>query len=173
VKSGDKPSTVKRSGIGRPRSSAPVLPIYDSMKACSAATGIPLSVLENAKARGCPAFRSNRVDLALLLPLLFEKGDPTQNAKWADMREEYQAKREKIRHDKEAKLTADKNDVIFGLGKIEAEFFNQLERAQQELPATLKGCDEPTVFKKFGERIVEIKSELTLKFQQLAEGIQV
>lgn len=54
------------------------LPVYDSLAACSGATGIPRSVIQAAKKAGCPAFRSNRVDLAVLLPWIFsgEGKDP-------------------------------------------------------------------------------------------------
>ena len=62
----------------QPKQSAepqPSLPIYDSMQQCSAATFIPLSVLKNAKRRGCDAFRANRVYLGLLLRWIFTAED--------------------------------------------------------------------------------------------------
>lgn len=48
------------------------LPSYPSMAACSAATGIPLPLLKQAKRAGCPAFdQGNRVHLGPLLQWLF------------------------------------------------------------------------------------------------------
>ena len=48
---------------------------YDSLGACAAATGIPVSTLKNAKRQGCSAFRGSRVYLAALLRWLFETPD--------------------------------------------------------------------------------------------------
>lgn len=48
---------------GRPRGEGARIPIYETMRACSGATGIPLAALQLAKARGCSAFRGTRVHL--------------------------------------------------------------------------------------------------------------
>ncbi len=48
---------------------------YDSIGACSAATGIPVSTLKHAKRQGCSAFRGSRVYLAALLRWMFESPD--------------------------------------------------------------------------------------------------
>jgi hypothetical protein len=37
------------------------LPYYDSIKSAAAAMGIPIALLKQAKAAGCPAFRGSRV----------------------------------------------------------------------------------------------------------------
>jgi hypothetical protein len=48
---------------------------YDSIGACAAATGIPVSTLKHAKRQGCSAFRGSRVYLAALLRWMFESPD--------------------------------------------------------------------------------------------------
>ena len=48
---------------------------YDSIGACSAATGIPVTVLKHAKRQGCGAFRGSRVYLAPLIRWIFESAD--------------------------------------------------------------------------------------------------
>lgn len=48
---------------------------YDSLGACAAATGIPVSTLKHAKRNGCSAFRGSRVYLAALLRWLFSSPD--------------------------------------------------------------------------------------------------
>lgn len=48
---------------------------YDSIGACAAATGIPVSTIKHAKRQGCSAFRSSRVYLAPLLRWMFESPD--------------------------------------------------------------------------------------------------
>lgn len=49
------------------------LPIYDSQGQACAATGIPILVFKAAKAAGCPAFSSNRVNLGEFLAWYFQR----------------------------------------------------------------------------------------------------
>ncbi|HNQ90858.1 MAG TPA: hypothetical protein PKM73_19765 [Verrucomicrobiota bacterium] len=49
-----------------------MLDAYDSIGACAAATGIPLSTIKHAKRQGCSAFRGSRVYLGGLLRWMFE-----------------------------------------------------------------------------------------------------
>ncbi len=48
--------------------------VYDSLQQCAAATGIPLSLLKEAKTSGCPAFVSTRILLQPLIQWLFKSG---------------------------------------------------------------------------------------------------
>lgn len=59
--------TPKRRG---PQPGSQILPVYNSMAVCQAATGIPIAALAAAKAAGCPGFRFNRIYLAELLPAM-------------------------------------------------------------------------------------------------------
>lgn len=63
-------------------------PTFDSMKSCSGATGISIDRLKKAKEDGCPAFHSNRIYFADLLPWLFkgegEDGLEPQILTWSD-----------------------------------------------------------------------------------------
>lgn len=55
------------------------LPVFASMQAVHAATGIPLAVQKNAKRAGCAAFSPNgRVELEPLLRFLFAPGGGTK-----------------------------------------------------------------------------------------------
>ena len=49
--------------------------VYDSIGACSAGTGIPVTAIKHAKRSGCSAFRGGRVYLAPLLRWLFENAE--------------------------------------------------------------------------------------------------
>ncbi|HNQ88399.1 MAG TPA: hypothetical protein PKM73_07295 [Verrucomicrobiota bacterium] len=49
-----------------------MLDAYDSIGACAAATGIPISTIKHAKRQGCSAFRGSRVYLGALLRWMFE-----------------------------------------------------------------------------------------------------
>ncbi|XOV73818.1 MAG: hypothetical protein ACFHW5_11750 [Verrucomicrobiota bacterium] len=55
-----------------------ILDSYDSMGSCSAATGIPITTIKQAKRQGCSGFRGSRVYLAPLLRWLFEDTDGSQ-----------------------------------------------------------------------------------------------
>lgn len=60
------------------RETSQELPVYDSIDACSGATGIPRGVIKSAKKLGCSAFHSNRVKLGPLLAFIFtEKEGPS------------------------------------------------------------------------------------------------
>ena len=48
---------------------------YDSLGACAAATGIPVTTLKHAKRHGCAAFRGSRVYLAPLIRWVFASPD--------------------------------------------------------------------------------------------------
>jgi hypothetical protein len=50
---------------------------YDSIGACAAATGIPVSTIKHAMRNGCSAFRGSRVYLVALLRWLFASPDRT------------------------------------------------------------------------------------------------
>lgn len=66
------------------------LPVFDSMLACEAATGIPKSVQQQAKRDGCDAFDSHsRVNLARLLRWLFSR--ETEDCNWAERLKRAQA----------------------------------------------------------------------------------
>lgn len=60
-----------REGAGRKRGPIPQLPIYDSIAACSAHSGIPKHILSKAKHSGCNGFRAGRIYLAEILNFLF------------------------------------------------------------------------------------------------------
>lgn len=74
----------------RKHTTASNLPIYPSMQACEAATGIPKSAQQQAKRAGCDAFDAgNRVHLEKLLRFLFRGEDGGTN--WPDRLKRAQA----------------------------------------------------------------------------------
>lgn len=155
---------------GRPRTAAPTLPIYDSMQACSNATGIPLSALKTAKHSGCSAFRSNRVDLGLLLPWLFSQNGEDSGLNWNEELAKEKAKRERIKRMKEEKLVADKGVVREGLQSVAALYFGHLARCERELPPDLKGRTELEISSRIVRFNEETRVRLKEEFQKLAEG---
>lgn len=65
-----------KSRPGRPSVHSKGLPVFESIRQTSGATGIPVAILRDAKRRGCPAFKSgNRIDLGAFLRWHFENSD--------------------------------------------------------------------------------------------------
>lgn len=104
------------------------MPTYGSMKAASAALGIPLNVLKWAKGKGCPAFKSNRVVSDDLLPWLSaNKPDEKQ------LDEEISSKEQKTREEvRKLKLA---NDLKEGKLITRAWVVERFNRAAGEIHA--------------------------------------
>lgn len=152
-----------RKKVGRPKTDIPALPIYGSMAAAAAATGIPEPVFKRAKKCGCPAFRSTRVNLRTFLVWYFtrEHGE----IDWTQEREKWQAKREKLKHDKDAALVVEWPLIRSDVHAAESLIFAELERIFcNELPPVLKGRDELTIRAEAFERIELLKTALREKF---------
>lgn len=151
------------------------LPVFPGLSVCSGATGIPLPLLKQWKKKGCPAFLlSNRVDLAVLLKWLFAKDRESGDDSGADYNAElakYKAKREKIKHDKEAKLVADKVETDAGIKSAMSVFFGELDRVfLSEFPPALKGLDELAIRSKAEVAIDRLKGDFKARMEELAKG---
>lgn len=157
----------------RPRKSS-TLPIYETKKQAASALGLRDTVpLDELQKLGCVGFAHGRVDLlAVVKWLLTRLVDNEEAPKWRAMKEEYSAKREKIKHDKESKEVADKVATVIGLGTIEAALFQALDRFQYELPPAAKGLTEREIFNVVQKFIDSMKVEARLKFEALARGEQ-
>lgn len=124
------------------------LPHFPSIKSCSASTGIPLAILKQAKANGCPAFRQNNsVSLGEFLRWFFQQaidnGDlPPGVASWRDALNKFQAQREQIKLAEDRKQVMQFSDAHQQAAEAAAFFFGELDRAERELPPAVKGLDE-------------------------------
>lgn len=159
-----------KPGAGRPRVYATDLPVYDTMDQCSGATGIPKSMLQLASKEGCLFVRHGRVHLAEFLRWFFgprpQNSDGEENIDWDKRGKRAQAL---IR---EADLEEKRGTVVdFSLAKdfiehvTRALFFGELERMEQEFPASLKGKNEVDIqveMKRQGD-MVRKNLELALK----------
>ena len=122
------------------------LPIYDSIKAASGATKIPLTVLKAAKRAGCPAFRSNRFVLLDFIAWYFNGG--ADNAR-EEIDEQYERAR-KIRAEADAQERENKvaDDRLLE-PEIVQERINRafgiirqyLQAAEAELPGAVNPSD--------------------------------
>lgn len=144
--------------VGRPRSELPALPIYDSIAQCSAATGIPQAVLKKAKRAGCVGFRSNRVDLARVLPFIFAL-DGSED--WKDVGAKWSALNEQLDYERRKEIVVEKDPVGRGIQGAEAVLFGALDRTfLSELPPLLKGKDEAAIRAECLAKIEGMKTQL-------------
>lgn len=165
-----KPKPASKAKIGRPRIAAPMLPIYDSMGSCAAATGIPLGLLKRAKKGGCPAFRTNRVYLADLLPWLFAQGDDAAVGNWQEMLTEFKARRERLRYERDKGNAVDRDLVRSAVQRGVSAVFGSLDRLfVNELPPALRGLDEIPIRDRCQAAIEKLKLELRKGFEAIEE----
>jgi hypothetical protein len=141
---------------------------YDSIGACAAATGVPVTTLKHAKRRGCVAFRGSRVYLAPFIRWLFESPERTainydqeraqhvllQNAKLKlELR---QFKRELIPADEVARVAAE-------LGAAVRKVVTRLHRSAP----SLEGQDVATIEGRLKEEEDEILNQLHTLHERL------
>jgi hypothetical protein len=142
------------------------LPIYDNMSACAASTGLPLSIIRQAKKGGCPAFRSNRVVLAKLLKWLFSNNGEDQN--WGDRLKKAQALREELRLEKDKGESLNKAEAQFAISKAMNALFDGLDRfANVEGPPDLKGMEEAACQKIILRAIEKLKEDFLAQLKEI------
>jgi hypothetical protein len=129
---------------GRPRNEITKLPQYATLQECSGATGIPLPILKAAKKAGCFAGKHGRVDLAAFLRWAFSGDSVSEDGiDWGNELRKWLAKRARLVHDREARLTiavSEANDGIkAGVAFLKDEHYRIFTI---ELPAVLKGQNE-------------------------------
>jgi len=156
--------------MGRPRTPTPVLPIYDSMASCAAATGIPLGLLKRAKKGGCQAFRANRVNLSELLPWLFAQGDDAAVGNWQEALVEFKARRERLRYERDKGNSIDRDLVRSAVQRGVSAVFGSLDRLfVNELPPVLRGLDEIPIRDRCQMAIEKLKEDLRKSFGAIEE----
>jgi len=160
--------------MGRPKSEAIPLPVYDSMKACCAATGIPMRLMRDLKGAGCDAFRSNRVDLARLLPAIWAKGDAEDSeavTDWSQALAKVRTEREQVKLGKDRKQVVDRGFVKQEAQGAIAMLFGEIDRTFcTQLPPDLKGRSEAEIRRRCVESAEAMKVALKERFERAAEG---
>lgn len=156
--------------VGRPRTHD--LPVYDSMERCTAATGIPRSLMQLARKSGCDAFTANsRVVLEKLLRWIFSEERDESGVDWSQRLAEYKARREKIKLDKESLLISDRPTIERGAARIMAHIFDTLERMFcYELPPSIVGRTEPEIAFESRKVIDELRDRLKSDFQNIGNN---
>jgi hypothetical protein len=139
-------------------------PAFESMAQCTAATGIPHSVLKAAKTQS-GAFKAHRIQLVPLLRWLFSKNGDDQD--WGDTLKKYQALREEIRYQQDKDQAVAKDEVAFAINKVMAVLFATLDRRADQLPGVLHGMDAPGIKRGLVESNEALKVELRVGFSGL------
>lgn len=152
------------------------LPVYSSMVACEAATGIPLFLIKQAKNEGCPAFRFSRVELEALLRFLFrdrkdaEAGSAKTGLSYRQEWEKYKAWREKIKWEIDTKSVVSKDEVRRDTVAATSELYQTLDRIFcNELPPTLIGLDEMQIRNRVKKEIDQMKLQLRQRFAEMTD----
>ena len=161
------------------------------MLQCSGATGIPRRVLEDAKAKACPAFVAHRIRLEEFLRWFFDParssattesaadGDSDAdllrpvNGTWQESRARVATHREVVRlaHDKRQLL--DRAEVQRGISRGMAQLFGDLDRIfTAEFPARAKGRDEREIRVMAQNEIEALKAALRERWGSITETDQ-
>jgi hypothetical protein len=169
----------------------PIPAIYYTMGQCAADTGIPMEMLSRARAMGCQAFRSGRVEMRALLRFLPQLvGAPVPGAAAAPgeqgtlelepataltARAEldvWKARRERMRCLADEGRLIDRDEVRACMAAGMAEFFAMGARLfGSELPPKLAGLDELEIRSKVMATMEELKDTFRQRMEQLhAEG---
>lgn len=148
------------------------LPIFSSMKQAYTITGIPLSVMKDAKQAGSTAITSaGRVDLAALLRFIFSD-DQYENTNWSSELKRFQAKREELRYAEDQKRVVDRSVVQSALAKGMALLLTKIDHEfGVRLPPTLKGLDESSIQQKLLAAAESFKADFRNEVQALATPV--
>ncbi len=114
---------------------------YDSMSACSGATGIPLATLRQAKRAGCPAFAGSRVDLPGFIAWWFNQPDDHDaGVDWGQRLKRALAQREELRLSRDRNLLCVRDEAVRQVNGCLSDLHSNLERKfSLELPPDLVG----------------------------------
>jgi len=167
-----KRKTLARRKTGRPLVHVIELPYYDSMKAMSAATGIPISALKYAKDNGCLFERHHRYDLGVFLKWFFarktEPGD--ESTDWGLDQKRTKALLQRIELARQEELVIDFSAADRFIKKlIGSVMFGQLDKLAHELPPDLKGLGEVRIHETLIKRIETIKKKMKHDFESWKE----
>lgn len=109
------------------------------MQQCAASTGIPIGLIKRAKKAGCSAFKSNRVDLRLLLPAVIGAQGPD----WGEEDRKWSAEARKLKFQKDQERFWEKDEVDQAIAAAVGVLFREIDRLFNiELPPQIKGLDE-------------------------------
>src|ERR1044072_4622106 len=127
------------------------LPVYDNASQCSAATGIPIPVIKQARKTKSLGHGGN-VSLATLLQVIFEQG---ADQDWPKLKAKFAALREQTRHERETGALIPQVEVAGSLRASGTSIKSILrQRLENEYPAFVSGLQPPEA-RVFGKRLAD------------------
>jgi hypothetical protein len=150
--------------------SGQALPVYDSIQACSSATGIPVAALRLAKKNGCNAFAHSRVDLGLFIRFTFSMaGKDISN--WADHKLEASAKREWIKLQKDEGNVIDRGHARDAAAQLAGAIDSTLEKVfVSEFPPACVGLDPMAISQLAKQSKARVWDELKVRAAAIGES---
>ncbi len=145
-----------------------ILPSYDNMRQCSAATGIPVSIIKRIRRTSREAFQDTRISLGPLLKAIFEEKNEVD---YQALKTKYEALIAQIELEKTQGLKLDKGEVSVAIRSgISAFWFAYDRAAELELPSLLKGCDEEAIRRHLVEAGNKMKAVINAQLAKYAAG---
>lgn len=143
------------------------------MAACSASTGVPVSVLRKSSKAGCPAFDSHhRINFGVWLRWFFEHesaADDMEN--WGDRLKRAQALREEGKLEQDRKSVVARDFVEQIIQRAISVLFARLDRVFcSELPPVIKGMDELAIRERAIAAMAEARNGAREDFAEFANG---
>jgi len=128
---------------------------YDTIHSCSAATLIPVGIIRLAKKSGCAAFKNSRVTLLPLLHWIFSQKDADDKVDWTAEVRKWQAKRERLKHERESDHLIERSQVVETIHRIIPRVTQVLEaKLLNEWPSAVAGLD-PAQARVYGKRLLD------------------
>jgi len=164
---------IRKHTTGKPkgqfkRKNALELPVFETLGACAAATGIRLSAIKFAKKNGCLAFERQRVHLGPLLKWLHDPKRDDTGIDHSAEHKKWQAKNERLQYDIDSGDVISRAEVGTGVADVMASVFAELDRLfLTELPPTFKGRDEIGIRDLSLKAMTELKATLKTKFDEI------
>ncbi len=147
---------------------------FDSIKQAAEWTGYPIGVLKKAKADGCDAFVSSRVNLHRLIRWVSKAQKdaadlPNGFSSWGDYLNRQRGLREAIKLEKDKGTVLDLTESKHHAAEAEAWYFNELDRMLREMPSALAGLSAMQVSECLNKFVKELRKSSREKFQAVAQ----
>lgn len=153
-----------------------LLPVLESMRQVSAATGMPHVLVKSLKNNGCRGFLpGGRVRLSDLLKSFFrEYYDETEKppdglATWREALNRVQTHRQEILLSKDKGTVLDLPEAERRAAEGEAYYFAECDRMLREMPTALCGLSAGQIHQRIAQFVIELKARSREKFKAVVK----
>jgi hypothetical protein len=166
---------MKKQEISPAKRARVSFPVVEGIGAAASIIGAPKSLLKSSKRAGCKAFLTgNRIDLAILIPFLFgmlAKGNalPAGIATPQDWLATEKAKREAIKRQQDENSLMPVADAWQQCATAWCFVFENLQRAENELPPALAGLSAVEIFERLHAFTERLRTDAKAKFEKVGQ----